>query len=355
MPGAPISTSQSPQFSVIIPVFNDWEHLEDCLLSLDEQTNGPPLEVIVVDDGSLEAAPDTIRQWSGRHPFKIVRQAHAGIAAAKNRGVQNSTNPALLFTDADCRFQPNCLSALAQTVSESPQYDCFQLHLVGDCTNLAGRAEELRLIAIQDQMLKPDGHIRYLNTSGFAIRRSHPCVKSGPFDPAAIRAEDTLLLANLIGRGEVPFFVRNATVRHAIRLSFMECFRKDVRSAWQEGEAFKLIAAKGIRIRMRNRERLKMLSSMWRASSRPDIGKAAWFLLTTRQFVERTVSVLYNSTRFLCKPGLRPIAGLLICLGVSTMQACSHSPTTISKSWNPKSAAAYLDSREGWWMQWMGS
>ena len=355
MPGAPISTSQSPQFSVIIPVYNDWEHLEDCLLSLDEQTNGPPLEVIVVDDGSLEDAPESISQRSGPYPLTIVRQAHAGIAAAKNRGVQNSNSPVLLFTDADCRFQPNCLSALAQTVAESPQYDCFQLHLVGDCTNLAGRAEELRLIAIQDQMLKPDGHIRYLNTSGFAIRRSHACVKSGPFDPAAIRAEDTLLLANLIQSGEIPFFVKNATVRHAIRLSFMDCFRKDLWSAWQEGSTFKMIAAKGIRIRMRNSERLRMLLSMWRTSSRPDIGKAAWFLLTTRQLVERTVSVLYKSTRFLLKPGFRPIASLLICLGVSTMTACSHSPTTISKSWDPKSAAAYLDSREGWWMQWMGS
>jgi len=38
------------------------------------------------------------------------------------------------------------------------------------------------------------------------------------------------------------------------------------------------------------------------------------------------------------------------------LMACSSSPAAnVSKSWNPQTAAAYLDSREGWWMQWTGS
>ena len=47
-------------------------------------------------------------------------------------------------------------------------------------------------------MLQPDGRIRYLNTAGFAIRRTAVNVEEGLFDPVAIRAEDTLLLANLM-------------------------------------------------------------------------------------------------------------------------------------------------------------
>ena len=302
MPDNPVSTSEAPQFSIIIPVYNDWGPLEGCLRSLKEKTNAPEFEVIIVDDGSREIAPESIRQWSERYPLTIVRQSHAGIAAAKNRGVQNSKGPVLLFTDADCRFQENCLSALARAVTDFPQYDCFQLHIVGDCTNLVGRAEELRLIAIQDQMLKPDGSIRYLNTSGFAMRRSHACVRSGPFDPTAIRAEDTLLLATLIQLGDLPFLVRHATVQHAVRLSFLECFRKDLRTAWQEGSAFEMIAAMGIRVRMGNRDRIRMLLFTWKISSRPTIGKAAWFVLTTRQLVERSVSLLHKCTRLLSAP-----------------------------------------------------
>lgn len=49
--------------------------------------------------------------------------------------------------------------------------------------------------------------------------------------------------------------------------------------------------------------------------------------------------------------------GTLIVVACSlAMVACSSSPgANVSKSWNPQTAAAYLDSREGWWMQWTGS
>jgi squalene-hopene/tetraprenyl-beta-curcumene cyclase len=37
------------------------------------------------------------------------------------------------------------------------------------------------------------------------------------------------------------------------------------------------------------------------------------------------------------------------------MMACSHPAPKVSNSWDPKGAAAYLDYREGWWMEWTGS
>jgi hypothetical protein len=68
-------------------------------------------------------------------------------------------------------------------------------------------------------MLQPDGSIRYLNTAGFAIRRKGADVAAGLFEPVARRAEDTLLLANLMRRGQLPLFVPDAIVEHAIPLS----------------------------------------------------------------------------------------------------------------------------------------
>src|ERR1700704_1821762 len=105
-------TTTTPQFSVIIGVYNDWALLDQCLASLAEQTNAPSFEVIVVDDGSSEAAPEFIRRWSRFCPMMVVRQAHAGVAAARNRGVQRSRGSVLVFADADCRFQISCLASL---------------------------------------------------------------------------------------------------------------------------------------------------------------------------------------------------------------------------------------------------
>lgn len=46
---------------------------------------------------------------------------------------------------------------------------------------------------------------------------------------------------------------------------------------------------------------------------------------------------------------------LLTCVVVSGALACSHPPTRVSTSWNPKAAASYLDYRENWWAGWTGS
>ena len=292
----PISTT-TPLFSIIIGVYNDWVPLDHCLRSLAQQTNAPSFEVIIVDDGSSEAAPEFIRQWTRCYPLTIVRQLHAGIPTARNRGIQISQGSVLLFIDADCRIQTGCLTALSATIAESPQHNCFQLHLVGDCSGLVGRAEELRLITFQSHMLQPDGRIRYLNTAGFAIRRARVSIEAGLFDPVALRAEDTLLLANLVQCGELPLFVANATVQHAIPLSLMECLLKDIRSAYVEGRSYDIIASKGVRIRVRHRERLRVLWSMWKTAGQSSIGRPAWFVLVARQTLQRIVSFGYRCLR----------------------------------------------------------
>lgn len=293
-----MNSAQAPLFSVLITVFDDWETLAECLRAIGGQVGPPSFEVIVVDDGSKEPAPESVRMWQNSYSLTIIREVHSGIPTARNRGVQESKGEILLFTDADCRFERDCLSKLAETIAASPGHDCFQLHLTGDSSTLLGRAELLRLIAIQEQTLQPDGRIRFLNTSGFAIRRSHKIVRTGPFDITAIRGEDTLLLASLIQHGELPLFVRDATVRHSISLSILECLRKDLRSGWLEGITFKAVAEKGVRVRMTNNDRIRMLYSTWKTSRERTIGHLAWLVLISRQLLERSVTVLYQ-----CLPG----------------------------------------------------
>jgi glycosyltransferase involved in cell wall biosynthesis len=289
----PISTAP-PFLSIIIAVHNDWIALDPCLRSLAQQTHAPSFEIIVVDDGSSEAAPEAIREWTRRLPLTMVRQSHAGIPTARNRGIKISRAPVLLFVDADSRTQAGCLSALAATIEDSPQHQCFQLRLVGDCSGPVGRAEELRLRVFQEYMLQPDGRIRYLNTAGFAIRRARVNLEAALFDPAALRGEDTLLLANLMQCGELPLFVASATVRHSIPLSLMECLVKDIRTAYLEGKTYELIASRGVRIRVSQRERLGMLWSMWRIAGQDSIGRSAWFVLVARQALQRMVSFSFG-------------------------------------------------------------
>ena len=294
-----LASSTNPLFSIIIAAYNDWESLDQCLRSLAQQADGPSFEVIITDDGSTEPAPEFIRQWQRYYHLTIDRGPHAGISTARNRGAQISRGSVLLFVDADSRLETNSLSALNAAITTLPQHNCFQLRLVGDCRGLVGRAEELRLQTIQNHMLQSNGCIRYLNTAGFAIRRSRVDIKRGIFDPVARRAEDTLLLSNLMQAGELPFFLDDAIVQHATRLSLMASLGKSIRSAYLEGRTYEIIASKGVRIRVSHRERLSMLWYMWKASGEHSIGRAAWFLLVAKQGLQRIISIAYRASGLL--------------------------------------------------------
>lgn len=281
-------------FSVVVPVYNDWWVLEGCLQALREQKGCAKFEVVLVDDGSDQPVPESILGWNRFFPVTVITQEHAGISPARNKGVQASKGAVIVFVDADCRMLPDCLSSLGAKVAELPQESCFQLHLIGNRANKVGRAEELRLVALQTHLLLPDGRVRYLNTAGFAILRSKVPEDGNLFNPIAIRAEDTLLLATLMRRGELPVFVPMATVQHCIPLSLAACLRKDVRSAYLERRAYDIIAARGITIQLTNRDRLAIMSTMWKESAQGSLGRVSWFIVTGRQMLRLLVSSVYR-------------------------------------------------------------
>jgi glycosyltransferase involved in cell wall biosynthesis len=296
MANEPPTSTSAPLFSIVIGAYNDWAALTSCLRSFAQQTNPPSFEVILVDDGSAEPAPDFISDWNNQYPLTIVRQPHAGVSAARNCGAQISKGPILVFADADSRFDVNCLQALASTIANSPQHSSFQLRLTGDCATLVGRVEELRLITLQDHLLQPDGCLRYLNTAGFAIRRTQVNVEAGVFYTGAVRGEDTLLLAGLIERGQLPFLVVNAIVQHETPFSLLESLRKEIRSAYLEMDTYKIIDTKGVKYRVTYRERLEMLRAMWKRSGRKSIGRSAWFVLVTRQVLRLFLHFVYRAS-----------------------------------------------------------
>jgi glycosyltransferase involved in cell wall biosynthesis len=285
-----------PLFSVIIAVYNDWMKLDGCLQSLVQQSHTSSFEVIVVDDGG-DAPAGSLGEWADHYPLTVIRQAHAGISAARNRGIKSARGSVLVFVDADCRLQADCLAALATAVALSPRQNCFQLQLVGDCSRLVGRAETLRLAMLQDQLLQPDGCIRYLDTAGAAIRRTRVDVEQGLFDLRARRGEDTILLAKLIRDGELPLFVAGAIVQHAVSLSLMRYVLKEMRATWAAAPAYDIIASMGVNVRISHRQRLKMLRAIWKLSGQYSMGNSALVVTIVRQTLGRVVFRLYRFAR----------------------------------------------------------
>jgi len=113
-----------------------------------------------------------------------------------------ATEPVLLFVDADCSSAK--LSGNAHLHHRPfPAARLLSAPAHRKWIDRSRESEELRLATFQEHALQPDGRIRYLNTAGFAIRRARR-KPDGLFDPVAQRGEDTLLLANLMKRDELP-------------------------------------------------------------------------------------------------------------------------------------------------------
>ena len=95
-----------PLLSVVVPVHNSPGILERCLIAIAAQLV-PGDELIVVDDASTEdVGPVAIRF----HAALIRLEQPSGPAAARNRGAERATRPALLFVDADVVLQPDAIA-----------------------------------------------------------------------------------------------------------------------------------------------------------------------------------------------------------------------------------------------------
>jgi GT2 family glycosyltransferase len=105
--------------TVVIPCFGHGEFLAEAVASALGQEGGAP-RVVVVDDGSTDART---HDALGELPegVRVLRQANAGVAAARNAGAAEADTPSLLMLDADDRLRPRALATLRAPLEADPK------------------------------------------------------------------------------------------------------------------------------------------------------------------------------------------------------------------------------------------
>ncbi len=108
---------QLPRVSVVIPNFNAGRYIAATLRSVYAQ-QGVELEVIVVDDGSSDGSAEQVERDFPQ--VRLIRQANAGVAVARNRGIDEARHEWIAFVDADDLWLPGKLQAQFERLAASP-------------------------------------------------------------------------------------------------------------------------------------------------------------------------------------------------------------------------------------------
>ena len=107
-----IKEEKTIMISVIVPIYNVEEYLEECLESIRNQTY-TNIEVILVNDGSTDGSKEICERFCQQdNRFKLVTQENQGLSAARNRGVKESIGEYIMFVDSDDVVKYNIVEVL---------------------------------------------------------------------------------------------------------------------------------------------------------------------------------------------------------------------------------------------------
>lgn len=107
-----------PLFSLIVPVYNVEDYLEQCVQSIIQQTF-TDFELILVDDGSPDHCPQICDDLADKDArIRVIHKENGGVSSARYSGLEVARGEYVVCVDADDWITVDCLSSLAKVVSE---------------------------------------------------------------------------------------------------------------------------------------------------------------------------------------------------------------------------------------------
>ena len=241
MPGG-VSTAIKTA-SIVIPTFNGASRIGNCLDSLVKQTAGRDVEILVVDDGSTDNTANVV---SGYSSVRLITQANAGPASARNRGAQEAQGTILLFTDDDCVPMPDWLEAMLAPFNDPEVVGAKGVYRTRQ-KSLAARFVQ---IEYEDKYRLMAGlpSIDFIDTYSAGFRRERFLEMAG-YDtsfPVAC-AEDIELSYRMSARGWKMTFVPAAIVYHTHPDTFSRYLKKKYKFAFWRVLAVRKNPSKGVK------------------------------------------------------------------------------------------------------------
>lgn len=117
--------NSSSLISVIIPMYNTMDYIEQTVKSVLAQTYRE-LEVVIVDDGSKDDGAELVKAMQRADPrIKYIYQKNQGVSAARNNAVENSSGEYLAFLDSDDLWKSDKLEKQMNRIQKTGMEACY--------------------------------------------------------------------------------------------------------------------------------------------------------------------------------------------------------------------------------------
>ncbi|MBI2573063.1 glycosyltransferase family 2 protein [Candidatus Woesearchaeota archaeon] len=242
----PAHDSPLPQFSVIVPAYNEEKSIEQTLTSLVRLRYPTQLiQIIVVNDGSKDKTPEIVKTFIQNHPnynITLLNQTNAGKGRALNNGIKHITGEFFACLDADSFVEENALQVMLPLFEEQ--------EVAAVCPTLKVRKPNTILEKVQWSEYIINMFYKFLNakidcihvTPGpFSIYRSAVVRKLGGFSEETI-TEDLEMAIRLQKHNYKILQTFDTTVETVVPATWKTLFRQRVR--WYKGGVDNTIAYK---------------------------------------------------------------------------------------------------------------
>jgi glycosyltransferase involved in cell wall biosynthesis len=131
--------NESKKISILTPIFNGLNYLEECVASVLEQ-DYKNIEHVFADGGSTDGTIDRLEELSVKYPDRIkyfVAHDDQGVGSGLQRAYDNCSGELIGWLDSDDRYEPYAISRVVHLFTSNPEYD----FIYGNCNIMNAKSE----------------------------------------------------------------------------------------------------------------------------------------------------------------------------------------------------------------------
>lgn len=134
-----------PKISIIVPIYNEEKYLRRCIDSLLNQICNFDLEILLINDGSIDSSGNIAKDYALRNnKVKYYEQENKGLSAARNLGIRHATGNYIAFVDSDDYVEPNLYQNLLPYMEKNYDIVKFKIRCVDEEENIVKKYNKIK-------------------------------------------------------------------------------------------------------------------------------------------------------------------------------------------------------------------